>query len=163
MTDAPERIFAHPHDDEGWTRIGRWNVEFAWHDDEIEYVRADVSRAAVEAAYIAGLEAAAKAADCGCEVGECVAKEFGTPMCYRDGAAEVETLKDPALVRDAVAKLTEGRGDPYTRGNRNPHRRARDEEPDRNTAAFIHGRILHRPRPMAILGVLGRYVLAADR
>jgi len=50
MNRPPKEIWAHPHDEEGWSRVGRWNVEFAWHEDEQLYVRADVTDAAVAAA-----------------------------------------------------------------------------------------------------------------
>ena len=89
---------------------GKLDILVSYHHDQNLKAenRAEAAEAKLGAAYIAGLEAMAKAADCGCEGGECVAAEFGAPMCYRDGAAEIETLKDPAHVRAAVAKLTEG-------------------------------------------------------
>lgn len=42
MSEAPERIYAAPSFEEGWSRIGHWNVEFGWDLDDVEYVRWDV-------------------------------------------------------------------------------------------------------------------------
>ena len=88
--DAPERIITN----KGGTMIINAPA-IPLHPTDVEYVRADVSRTAVEAAYIAGLDAAEKVADDNYE-----------PRL----AISIRALKDPAHVRYAVAKLTEGRG-----------------------------------------------------
>jgi len=103
MTDAPERIWAT-----GDKRNGSWThepVPEKWGAGATEYVRADVSRAAVEAAYIAGLDAAEK-----------VAEHYDEHLS--NGAPKViRALKDPALVRAAVAKLTETAQEPTQEGD----------------------------------------------
>lgn len=40
---APETIFAQPSPEEGWARIGQWNVEFGWDQEEVEYTRYDLT------------------------------------------------------------------------------------------------------------------------
>ena len=44
MSEAPERIYARSDEMEGWSRVGHWNVEFGWDDDDVEYVRYDVEK-----------------------------------------------------------------------------------------------------------------------
>lgn len=114
MTDAPERIWIDPeYIDSKRTapvlacHLGTANPNRKLNSDT-EYTRADVSRAAVEDAYIAGLDAAAAWAktyflDAGCTA----------DREHKAGVMIAQTLQvlrnNPAHVRAAVAKLTEGR------------------------------------------------------
>ena len=122
MTDAPERIWAVHWNTEGVVINGAWADTIRHFGGEVEYVRADVSRAAVEAAYIAGLDDAPKIACKSCagtgqeDDAGCGDISFNTWTCRTCGGSgrqphpEIRALKDPAHVRAAVAKLAEGRG-----------------------------------------------------
>ena len=88
MNRPPKEIWAHPHDEEGWSRIGSWNVEFAWHEDEQLYVRADVADAAVAAA----LERAAETAD-----------SIALPMDGRLAKAQAHYMR--SVIRDTTRSL----------------------------------------------------------
>ena len=108
MSKAPERIWAVHWNTEGAVMNGAWADTIRHFGGGVEYVRADVSRTAVEAAYIAGLDEA---------------KSQGETVEYQDRpewantgswvhAVElfkirVAALKDPAHVKAAVAKLTD--------------------------------------------------------
>ena len=101
MTDAPERIWARKHH-HGSVEAVDYKI-----DGEQEYVRADVPRAAVEAAYIAGLgEAAARLEPKN-------PRDDWTDFAKQHHADAIEMralAADKAHVRAAVAKLMEGRG-----------------------------------------------------
>jgi hypothetical protein len=124
MTDAPERIWidGDATTDEGVFPRCFANPKYA-SDPPMEFVRADVSRAAVEAAYIAGLDAArGKANDTVIrkqnQLSSDDLRDREQRMRWAAGklqaaliVADIDVLKQPALVRAAVAKLTKGRSD----------------------------------------------------
>jgi hypothetical protein len=108
MTDAPDRIWIDEHG-------GNWSP-VSGGTQENEYTRADLHTAAMERAYIAGLEAAAVVADTYHSTAvKWATKVRGLSRLIDETdssriAKDARALKDPAHVRDAVAKLTEGRG-----------------------------------------------------
>jgi hypothetical protein len=105
MTDAPESLYFY----EDWLRQATKNRILCGN---IKYVRADVSRAAVEAAYIAGLDAADTTTNAfmGQLSSSVPAIEHTDIDALIIAADHIRALKDPAHVRAAVANITEGEG-----------------------------------------------------
>jgi hypothetical protein len=102
MSEAPEKMW--------FTKVGKDIVPNSEKrlPEDTEYTRADLHTAAMERAYIAGLEAAEKRLS----QMQVIKAEHDYSKGYSDGAGDclnaVRALKDPAHVKAAVAKLTEG-------------------------------------------------------
>jgi hypothetical protein len=45
IDEPPRLIWAAPDDIEGWARLGRWNVEPAWREGDVAYIRDDQAEA----------------------------------------------------------------------------------------------------------------------
>jgi len=82
--------------------------------EDTEYTRADLHTAAMERAYIAGLEEGAQTADLSWQRWKGDDHDLPVVECDVTAcdniAAAIRALKDPAHVRAAVAKLTDGEG-----------------------------------------------------
>ena len=111
MSEAPERIWAFHYeceDEPDAIAIGYAESLFGSH----EYVRADMHTAAMERAYIAGLDAADTTTNAfmGQLSSSVPAIEHTDIDALIIAADRIRALKDPAHVRAAVANITEGEG-----------------------------------------------------
>ena len=116
MSEAPKRIWINPvygQHPEDWDFTDGKHLTKKQLASKVKYVRDDLHTAAMERAYIAGLDAGAARAQGVCLIipPEGVGQRDAASSVRGQITTSIRALAaDPAHVRAAVAKLTEGEG-----------------------------------------------------